>query len=149
MVFVNLICAAILAAGLMAFCRNLPRPSLALQLALPYLVFVVGMGYTRQATAIGLTMLSLAAIPTSKTLRPLVILTLAALFHKASAIFIPALLWLTVTSNARRSIILIVASMAIGLLLLPTAEYSITRYLAEDWTSRGALIRGSLNPLLR
>lgn len=145
-VFVNLICAAILAAGLMAFCRNLPRPSLALQLALPYLVFVVGMGYTRQATAIGLIMLSLAAIPTSKALRPLVILTLAALFHKASAIFIPALLWAdSQLSNARRSMILIVASMAIGLLLVPTAEYSITRYLAEDWTSRGALTRGSLN----
>jgi len=144
-VFVNLICAAILAAGLMAFCRNLPRPSLALQLALPYLVFVVGMGYTRQATAIGLIMLSLASMPTSKTLRPLVLLTLAALFHKASAIFIPALLWDSQLSNARRAVILIVASVAIGLLILPTAEYTITRYLTEDWTSRGALTRGSLN----
>lgn len=146
LVFVNLVCAAILAAGLVAFCLNFPCPSLALQLALPYLIFVVGMGYIRQATAIGLIMLSLAAIPTSKTLRPLVLLTLAALFHKASAIFIPALLWAdSGLSNARRSVIFIVASMAIALLLVPTAEYSITRYLTEGWTSSGAPIRGALN----
>ena len=145
-VFVNFVCAAIFAAGLVAFCRTLPRPSLALQLALPYLVFVVGMGYTRQATAIGLIMLSLAAITVNKGLRALILMTAAALFHKAAAIFIPILLWAGGRlSKARRSMILVVAGSAIAVLLLPTAEYSITRYLAEDWASSGAPIRGMLN----
>lgn len=145
-VFVNLFCAAILVLGLLAFCRSLPRPSLALQLALPYLIFVVGMGYTRQATAIGLVMLALAVIPASKTLRPLILMALAALLHKAAAIFIPTLLWAgSEVSNARRAVILSVAGIAIAFLLIPTAEYSITRYLTEDWASTGAPIRGALN----
>jgi len=145
-VFVNLVCAAIFVLGLLAFCSSLPRPSLALQLALPYLVFVVGMGYTRQATAIGGIMLALAAISASKTFRPLMLMALAALFHKAAAIFIPTLWWASSElSNTRRVVILCVAGIAIALLLVPTAEYSITRYLTEDWASTGAPIRGSLN----
>ena len=145
-VFVNLVCAAIFVSGLLAFCRSLPRPSLALQLALPYLVFVVGMGYTRQATAIGGIMLALAVVSASATLRPLMLMALAALFHKATAIFIPTLWWASSElSSTRRVVILCVAGIAIALLLAPTAEYSITRYLTEDWASTGAPIRGSLN----
>ena len=145
-VFVNLICAVILAAGLMAFCRNLPQPSLALQLALPYLVFVVGMGYTRQATAIGLIMLSLAVIPVNKGLKPLIFMATAALFHKAASILIPALLWAERgDGKLGRFAILIVSGSAIAVLLLPTVEYSVTRYLTEDWASAGASIRGLLN----
>ena len=145
-VFVNVICAAILAAGLIAFCRTLNSPSLALQLALPYLIFVVGMGYTRQATAIGLILLSLASVTGSKSARPLISMILAALFHKAAAIFIPVLLWAgSELNNAHRYVILLVAGIAIGLLLLPNAEYTITRYLTEDWQSAGATIRGVLN----
>ena len=44
----NLICGIMFTAGLLHFCRNLPRPWLAVTIAVPYLVIVVAMGYTRQ-----------------------------------------------------------------------------------------------------
>ena len=59
--FVNTVCAALFAWGLVVFCRAQPRPWLALVVAVPYLVTVVAMGYTRQGTAIGLAMLALPA----------------------------------------------------------------------------------------
>lgn len=45
---VNLVSAAIFSAGLVVFCRAQPRPWVALCIAIPYLVIVVAMGYSRQ-----------------------------------------------------------------------------------------------------
>ena len=59
---VNLVCALVFAFGLMVFCQNSPRPWLSLAVAVPYLVIVVAMGYTRQGVAIGLVMLGLVAL---------------------------------------------------------------------------------------
>src|SRR5574340_825738 len=44
----NLVYGAIFSLGLIAFCRAQPRPLLALAVAVPYLVVVVAMGYSRQ-----------------------------------------------------------------------------------------------------
>lgn len=41
---VNSVCALIFSAGLLRFCRNQPRPWLALTVAFPYLVVVAAMG---------------------------------------------------------------------------------------------------------
>ena len=54
---VNFICATVFAIGLGIFCKNLPRPWLGLTVAIPYLVIVVSMGYTRQAFALGLVLI--------------------------------------------------------------------------------------------
>ena len=59
---VNLMAGAIFAIGLVVFCRSLPRPWLALAVAVPYLVIVVAMGYSRQGVALGLAMLGLVAL---------------------------------------------------------------------------------------
>ena len=58
----NLLCGFIFSLGLSIFCRNLPRPFLALAVAMPYMVIVVSMGYSRQAVALGVTMIALVAI---------------------------------------------------------------------------------------
>ena len=60
--FVNTICGGIFSYGLIAFARSQPRPWLALAVAVPYLIIVVAMGYTRQAAAIGFVMLGLSAL---------------------------------------------------------------------------------------
>ena len=57
---VNLICGAIFGFGLLRFCATQPRPWLAFAIAIPYLVIVVAMGYTRQAVALGILMAGLA-----------------------------------------------------------------------------------------
>ena len=58
----NIICAGIFMYGLLKFCRYLPRPNLALLVAFPYLIIIVGMGYQRQSVAIGLSMLATLAL---------------------------------------------------------------------------------------
>ena len=51
---VNLFCGAIFAWGLLAFARVQANPWLAILIAVPYLVIVVAMGYSRQGVAIGI-----------------------------------------------------------------------------------------------
>ena len=55
---VNTICGVVFVAGLTYFCRRQPMSWLAWTVAVPYLVVVVGMGYTRQSVAIGFLMFS-------------------------------------------------------------------------------------------
>ena len=59
---VNLVSGAVFSAGLVLFCRAQPRPWLALCLAIPYVVIVVAMGYSRQGVALGLIMPALLAL---------------------------------------------------------------------------------------
>jgi hypothetical protein len=58
----NLFSARAFTLGLMVFCRNCPRPWLALLLAVPYLIIVVAMGYTWQGAAIGMTLIAMVAL---------------------------------------------------------------------------------------
>ncbi len=44
--------------GLVQFCRKQPLPWLALAVAAPFIIIVVGMGYTRQSVALGFILLS-------------------------------------------------------------------------------------------
>ena len=48
---VNMVSGAIFSAGLVLICRAQPRPWLALCFAVPYMVIVVAMGYSRQGVA--------------------------------------------------------------------------------------------------
>lgn len=81
---VNLICASIFTVGLLSLCRLQPKPLLAVLVAVPYLVIVVAMGYTRQSAAIGFLMLGLSQYVRRATFRMLISLLLAASFHKCS-----------------------------------------------------------------
>ena len=63
---INLICGLIFSIGLSIFCRSLPRPWLALNVAIPYLFIVVALGYSRQGVAIVFGMLSLVAFGRKK-----------------------------------------------------------------------------------
>ena len=86
---VNLVGGAIFAFGLVVFCRRQPRPWLALAVAIPYLVIVVGMGYSRQAIALGLAMLGLVALGNGFVFRSVIWVALAATFHKSALLLLP------------------------------------------------------------
>ena len=98
MVFVNTVSGLIFSIGLLAFCRSLPRPWLALAVAVPYLVIVVSMGYTRQSIAIGLVMLGLVALGRRRAVLFIVWTLIAALFHRSAIIMLPVVA-LTATKN--------------------------------------------------
>lgn len=146
--FVNLCCGAIFAAGLVAFCRNQPRPWLALAVAIPYLVIVIGMGYTRQAVALGFAMLGLVALSRQRTLHFVLWVALATLFHKSAVLLIP----LAVMATPRGKLWSFVwVGFSTGLLywlvLADSVDSLKEGYLEAAMQSEGALIRVSMNLL--
>jgi phospho-N-acetylmuramoyl-pentapeptide-transferase len=85
----NFLGGLIFVAGLIAFARHQPEPWVALTVAFPYLVLVVGMGYARQGIAVGFILMSLVALNERKFIPYLVYIALATLFHKTALIMIP------------------------------------------------------------
>lgn len=91
---VNLICAFVLIGSLLKFAGLVEiDPSLCLFLSAPYLLFVVGMGYTRQSVAIGLGMCAIGYLRNGRYRMFYFIASMAVLFHYSAAVLI-ALVWL-------------------------------------------------------
>lgn len=146
--FVNTVCAALFAWGLLAFCRAQPRPWLALVVAVPYMVTVVAMGYTRQGTALGLAMLGLVGLADRKTLRFVLLVALAATFHKSALILMP----LAILAGTKRKIwtvIWVVLSTVLFYLLLLADSVEILQknYIEAEYQSEGAALRLAMNAM--
>ncbi len=95
---VNLICGAIFTAGLIRFVRRLPDPMLALTIAVPYMVTVVAMGYTRQAVAFGLLLWALVYLQDRRTTAFIITMAVAATFHQSAVVMLP----LAALANSRQ-----------------------------------------------
>ncbi|HET8667782.1 MAG TPA: EpsG family protein [Terriglobales bacterium] len=140
--WVNLAGGAIFAIGLTAFCRTLPRPWLALTVAIPYLVIVVGMGYSRQAIALGLLMLGLVNLSRGEVFRFAFWIVLGATFHKSAVLMLPV----AALSYSKRRLwtgawIAAVTAAAYVLLLQESAESLYVNYVEAKIESEGALVR--------
>ena len=146
--FVNLVCGTLFTVGLFAFCRAQPDPWLALTVAVPYLVTVVAMGYTRQGVAIGISMLGLVALSHQKLLRFLLWIGVASAFHKSAVILIPLAIfsgnrtkWSTVLGVA------VIGPLIFILFLQESVERLIAGYVSDGMESSGAFIRVMMNAL--
>lgn len=143
---VNVIGGALFALGLVVFCRSLPRPWLALAVAVPYLVTVVAMGYTRQGIAIGVAMLALVALE-KRSLRTFVVLVfLAATFHKSAVLLLP-IAALAATRKRIWTALTVGVMMVLGywLFLEESVEQLYTGYIEAEYQSEGAQIRLWMN----
>jgi hypothetical protein len=143
---VNLTSAVFFSWGLLVFCRDQPRPWLALAVAVPYLITVVAMGYTRQGVAIGIAMLAMVALGQGKTFRFVFWIALAATFHKSAVVLVP----LAILANSRRRLFTLlwvaVAGLILFLLLLQEAvDFLIYGYVTSQYQSSGAGIRIAMN----
>lgn len=144
--FVNTICGLVFSIGLLQFCRVQPRPWLALTLAIPYLVIVVAMGYSRQGVAIGLEMLALIALERDRLFQFLALIALAATFHRPVLVLLilPAS---TLSGSLRFSQLvrlLLLCGAGYGLYsatIAPALDYYVHGYLEASYQSQGALIR--------
>ena len=146
--FVNTVCAALFAWGLLAFCRAQPRPWLALVVAVPYLVTVVAMGYTRQGTAIGLAMLALVALADRKMLRFVIFVVLAATFHMSAVILMPLALLAGTKRKIWTAIWVGLSSVLVYvLLLIDSIAVLQTNYIAAEYQSEGAGVRLAMNAM--
>jgi hypothetical protein len=128
--------------GLTVFCRGLPRPWLALAVAVPYLVIIVAMGYTRQGMAIGCAMAGLVALGGRRTLKFLVWVLIGATFHKSAVLLFP----IAAFAATRRRLYAILwtgifAVAAYLVMLEPAVEGLRAGYIDEAYQSQGALVR--------
>lgn len=145
---VNFIGAMIFSWGLLVFCRSQPRPWLALSVAIPYLVVVVAMGYTRQAISIGLVMLAFVALFEKRMLHYFIFMAIAVTFHKSAIIMLP-LVALTSAKNRWFKIVLVAV---LGVLLYWTlirggTDRYMENYVGAGYSSAGAAIRIAMNAL--
>lgn len=143
---VNLMAGAIFAIGLVIFCRNLPRPWLALAVAVPYLVIVVAMGYSRQGVALGVAMLGLVALGKKGIGWFVFWVLLAATFHKTAVLLLP-LAALAAAHNRFVALAWGVGSLALGywLFLEDSVEVLYVNYVEAEYQSSGAMIRLAMN----
>lgn len=143
---VNTFGGLIFAIGLIVFCRSLPRPWLALSCAMPYLVTVVAMGYTRQGIAVGIAMIGLVALRKSRYKRFAVWILFAAAFHKSAIILIP--IAAMVIDRNRLQVIGVVGLLGYAGYdaFLASSVARLTYYYQDDvMQSSGALIRLAMN----
>ena len=141
---VNLACAALFTWGLVRFSMVQRNPWLALLVAVPYFVIVVAMGYTRQAVAIGIIMMGLAAMQRgASVMRFGFYVAAAALFHKTAVV---AMLLVALTGGRRSRALNLMIIAASGVLLYDSLLQNsmgdlIKNYVGAKYSSQGAAIR--------
>lgn len=143
---VNLICGIIFTLGLIIFCRQQPNPWLALCVAIPYLIIVVAMGYTRQAVAIGFVFWSIAALRDNEFKKFLILVALAATFHKSAVLMIGLGLFLQGNGKFLRTLSVLLVGVGIYNAFLADYQEGLWKnYVEANMQSQGAYIRVAMN----
>lgn len=141
--FPNLVCGTIFSWGLYKLVRTLPAPWLSTAVAVPYLVIVIAMGFTRQSAALGLLMAGLADFSRRESpLRFFGYTLVATMFHSSAAVVFP----LVAFASKRNFFVTVLMTVSIAYViyssfLAPTATHFINRYITAKASSQGALIR--------
>jgi hypothetical protein len=144
--FLNLVSAIFFCYGLFVFCRAQPRPWLALAVAVPYLITVVAMGYTRQGVAIGIAMVAMTALAKGSIFRFVLWIALATTFHKSAIILLP----MAVLANSKRRIFTfiwvgITSIILFALMVHEALSFLMGGYIEDAMQSSGAGIRIAMN----
>jgi hypothetical protein len=146
--FLNTVCAIFFCYGLMVFCMHQPRPWLALCVAVPYLIIVVGIGYTRQAAALGFIMLALTAISHGRLFQYCIWILVGATIHKTALIMMPLLIF----GIKKNKTLILIAGATFGLLLyyfflIEAIALLAQNYLGTEYDAAGASIRLTMNAI--
>jgi hypothetical protein len=143
---VNLICAAILMYGTVVFCRAQPNPWLALLAAVPYMLVVVGMGYTRQAVALGFALLALTALGNGRTRAFVIWIAIGATFHKSAVLLLPIAALAASRNRLMTAGLVGISTLLLYYLLLADASEALwDNYVEARYQSDGGLIRVLMN----
>lgn len=122
---------------------------LAYVIAFPYLITVVSMGYSRQATAFAFILLSICEIKTKNMFKFFIFSIIALLFHKSAAILLPIIFISNFKFNFIYILILTILIFISGMLILPETTRILAGYLSEysNYKSHGVYYRISMNIL--
>ena len=148
---VNIACGALVMTGVYQFCRQQSQPWLAFTVAVPYLIIVVAMGYTRQSAALGLELIALVALSNGQLVRYAIWILLALTFHKTAVVLLPLALVATSYENVWIKRIFLAAAFLAMALLGGWAMFSkeshllVVNYIDADMISQGATIRVAMN----
>ena len=139
---VNIVCCFILGLGVVRTARTFREPWLAVTIAVPYLLIVVGLGYVRQGASIGMMLIALASLDRARTMRTLLQLALAVGFHSTAVIAFPLFMLALTRRHKALSLIGAVIGAALFLLvLMPRLDVLEAGYLDAEYESGGALVR--------
>ena len=144
----NIVCASVMMYGMARFAWRQPDPWMAVTAAVPYLVIVVGMGYTRQAAAIGFILLAILAFEDKRVYLFTGLMLAAAAFHGSSLCVLP----FAVVALARQNKTLILPFLLLAVvlyvfLLSRRADDLYHLYVTREQSmdSSGALVRLVMN----
>ena len=144
---VNLTCGWLFMMGLRRFAMSQPLPWLVFVVAVPYLVIGVGMGYSRQAVAIGFAMGGMAALFRGSFFRFAVWILFASLFH-STALILLVLMGISYSRNR-------FATLSMTVLFCFVAYYFVNvdvdrfqrSYVDRVYAAEGAGVRLGMNAL--
>lgn len=143
---VNLVSGALLMWGVVRFAKEQPNPWLVVCVSVPYLIIVVGMGYVRQAVAIGLMLIALQEFGRRRFVGFLIFAVLATAFHKSALVAVPVI----VLSEARYKFTVYGFGLVFGGILFASfidafLDNLLTNYVEGQMTSSGAGVRVAMN----
>jgi hypothetical protein len=143
---VNTVCGSIFVIGLIIFSKRQPNPWLSMAVAFPYLVVVVAMGYTRQGVALGFIFWGLAALDNKNFKKFLILVALAATFHKSAVLMIGLGVFLQGKGKVIRFVAVIIVAIGIWNAFLAEHQQQLWEsYVSAKMQSQGALIRVIMN----
>jgi len=139
----NLICAAILVAGVMTLASRQQDPWVALAIAVPYALLVVGMGYTRQSAALGLACFALLALSDRRLVRFAIFSVAAVLFHKSAIVLLPLAMVASTGRPMLTGLVLVVTAVVGSWFAAYSADFDVLRstYVDQRLSSDGTAAR--------
>lgn len=144
--FPNLVCALIFCIGLGRLAKDQPNPWLAMLVAVPYLIIVVAMGYTRQAAAIGILCYALVGASERNIIRLIVSAAVAGMFHKTAVLMLLVLLAPVIS---RRFLLGAIGTLMFAaffyFFLSSVQDRLVTNYVQGSYDSQGAGVRIAMN----
>lgn len=113
----NLFAAIVFMVGIVQFCQRQPIPWLGLLVAIPYMIVVFAMGYTRQTIAFGFELIALNALADARIRKFVFLILVGSIFHKSAVILLP-LAALAATRNRLLTVFWVGLCSSLGALLI-------------------------------
>ena len=118
-------------------------------IAIPYIINVVAMGYTRQSVAYAFLIFSIYALIKNKNFLFIILIITGSLFHKSLILF-SVLYFVNFKFNYKKILILIILSIivfSLAIYKIDTIQFYIYYYLGEDQhlVSSGTVFRYLIN----
>ncbi|MED5601807.1 MAG: EpsG family protein [Pseudomonadota bacterium] len=125
---VNFLAGLVFMVGMSSFCLRQPFPWLGLIIAVPYMIVVFAMGYTRQSIAFGFELIALNALADRRVRQFVLFIFIGALFHKSAVVLIP---FAALAATANR----LWTFFWVGLCSLVAAILILAEHAASMWSS--------------